>query len=243
MIRLIVTLLLFSLFNHFAYAQCRDIDKKQVAEVLNAPHLSDIVSIEAADCASIQLAENTLSSFLNADTQKIYNGVRAEVVVNYPFNEGDQVTYQLEVKFPEVFQADDKENNRWWLIAQWHDQPNKNIGETWKNFPSLSPPIAIYVESRDGVPGMGLIMFGKNKLSWNPIPLEKWLTLNITMRWSSQDDGIVDFSVKQYPEFQVNVTGKNMNNAYQHYLKFGQYRHPNIKLSSQVMFKNLAISH
>ena len=241
MVKLYIFLVLFISGSQAGFAQCLDIGKRQVAKELSAPHFFNIISIDAADCSSIEFNGNATSFILRSDTQKIHNGVRAEVAVDYPFNEGEQVTYQVAIKLPKDFKADFPQN-RWWLVVQWHDQPDKRVNETWRDFPALSPPVAVYVEARNGIPGIGLIMFGKDKKSWAPYPLGQWLTLNFQISWSTYEDGLVNFKVLEYPEFSTQVNGRNMNNSYQHYLKFGQYRHTDIKVNSSVLFKNLNIS-
>lgn len=69
-------------------------------------------------------------------------GVRAEVSVDHPFKERDTVRYEWSVRladdFPTVAPA-----NRWWLIGQWHDQPDKAKGGSWEGFPSHSPPVLL----------------------------------------------------------------------------------------------------
>jgi hypothetical protein len=45
------------------------------------------------------------------------------------------------MRLPEDFNADDL-GNRWWVMGQWHDQPDRTQGETWPDFPGRSPPVA-----------------------------------------------------------------------------------------------------
>jgi len=234
-------LLSMLLFNQNILENCSDINIQQVARSLNASSLLPWMSIEMSECRSISLENDTVAFILDAQTKKIHNGIRSEMSVNFPFNESDEVTYTFDVKLPQDFQSDTPKN-RWWIIAQWHDQPDPRLYESWDNFPKRSPPVSIYVEERNGVVGFGVEVLDQHQKSWFPFPLGNWLTLKTTIHWSTQQDGLVDFSVVDHPEFNQIFTGINMHNAYQHYFKMGQYRHSEIKQLNQVYFRNLNIS-
>jgi len=236
-----ITILLLLFLSQKTLANCNEISTQQMATALNARDLLPWMSIEAAECRSITLKDNNVAFSLDAQTKKIHNGIRAEVSVNYPFIEGDEITYTFDIKLPQDFKGDSPQN-RWWIIAQWHDQPDPSMGESWVTFPKRSPPVSIFVEEKNGKPGIGIEVRDQNQKSWFPFPLGEWLTLKITLHWSTQQDGWVEFSVANHPEFHRHFSGKNMLNAYQHYLKMGQYRHPEIKQLNQVYFRNLNIS-
>lgn len=228
-------------------ANCSEISTQQMATALNATDLLPWMSIEAAECRSITLEPepDNVAFNLDAQTKKIHNGVRAEVIVNYPFVEGDEVTYTFDIKLPQDFHGDAPQN-RWWIIAQWHDQPDPRLHESWENFPKRSPPVSIYVEEQNGKLGIGLEVRdkeqnGQRQKSWFPFPLGEWLTINTTMQWSTSQDGWVDFSVADHPEFNRKIVGGNMHNSFGHYLKIGQYRHPDIQQSNTVYLRNLSI--
>lgn len=51
-------------------------------------------------------------------------GNRAEVSVDFPFTQGETVRYEWQFMLPNEFPSD-APRNRWWLIAQWHDQPDR----------------------------------------------------------------------------------------------------------------------
>jgi len=234
----VATLILMPSMTH---ARCLKIGKRQVAQTLKVPQHMGVLSIEAADCSHLHIENETIAFILRPDTKKVNNGTRTEVAINYPFKELDRVSYQFDLKIPKGFKAD-APKNRWWAIAQWHDQPNREKGETWKGFRGVPPPLAVYLEERNGDVGIGLMTTDSKKESWFPFPLGDWLTLNITIDWSSRQNGAVDFKVLNHPEFSYKAHGRNMNNTYQHYLKIGQYRHPEIKTNTQVIFRNLSIT-
>ena len=226
-----------------AYGQspgCLEQDRGDIAKALGAPHLADILSLETADCDGLSLAEGGVGFRLGDRSAPVYGGIRSEVALDYPFVEGDVVKYAWEMKFPTGF-AGDGPLNRWWLVAQWHDQPDRRKGEKWAGFAGRSPPVAIYVETRDGVPGIGVVLSGRDKRSWAPIPRGDWLRVSTTVRWSSHDDGEVVFEVAGHPEFNARIAGRNMHNSFQHYLKLGQYRHPKIVQNTEVFFRSLRI--
>lgn len=81
-------------------------------------------------------------------------GDRAEISVDYPFLEGDTVSYQWQVRLPSDSQADPQ--SRWWILAQWHDQPDRRIGETWAEFTLRSPPIAMIYDTIEGQESIAL---------------------------------------------------------------------------------------
>jgi len=241
-----ITFILLLLLTQKAFANCNEISNKKIATALNATDLIPWMSLEAAECRSITLEHDSAAFRLDAQTQKIHNGIRAEVLVNYPFVEGDEITYTVDIKLPQDFQGDTPQN-RWWIIAQWHDQPDLRLNETWENFPKRSPPVSIYVEEQNGKVGIGLEVRDKEKngrrqKSWFALPLGEWLTLKTTMHWSTEQDGWVDFSVANHPEFNRKIVGSNMHNSFGHYLKMGQYRHPEIKQSNTIYLRNLSIS-
>lgn len=91
------------------------------------------------DCASLDVAaiENVaaigegqgkhLGLHLLPGQRKLHKGVRAEVSVDYPFAIGETVRYSWRFMLPKDF-VSDAPKNRWWVIGQWHDQPNKKEG-------------------------------------------------------------------------------------------------------------------
>ncbi len=217
-----------------------------MATALNANALLPWMSIEVADCNAIFINHDEVSFNVNPQTKKIHNGIRAEVSVNYPFNEGDTVTYSVELKLPKNFKGD-VPKNRWWIIAQWHDQPDPRLHESWADFPKRSPPVSIYIEENNGKVGIGVEVWNQQQpnhpqKSWFALPLDEWLTLNTTIHWSTKSDGWVKLNISNQPNINININGLNKHNAFAHYFKMGQYRHPDIKALSTVYFRNLSIA-
>jgi Polysaccharide lyase len=83
-------------------------------------------------------APGGISNFgLSPGQAKKNNGIRAEISVDYPYKVGDVVRHAWKMRLPDDFKADDPQN-RWWVMGQWHDQPDRTLGETWAGFPGRS---------------------------------------------------------------------------------------------------------
>lgn len=233
--------LMLAIPTHAQEPGCPSADRTTAALILGVPELAGILSVETAMCSGLQLDADRIGFRLNNTTLPVHGGIRSEIAVDYPFQEGESVRYSWEMMLSGPFPGDTP-LNRWWSLAQWHDQPDRRIGEKWKDFPPRSPPVSIYFEERNGKPGIGVITNGRDKRSWTPVPRGEWLRLSVSMLWSRGDEGKLIFEIDGHPEAQLVANGKNMYNGYQHYLKFGQYRHPQIKTDNTVFFRNLSIA-
>lgn len=235
--------LLIGLASSAAVAQgCPEVDRRMVATALGLdPSLVKATSLEIPSCANIRVAAGEVSFVLDEQNLKVHNGVRSEIAIDYPFNEGDTVEYAWSVMLPST-NPPGTEPGPWWAIAQWHDQPDRRVGETWATFKGQPPPLSVYVERRNSVVGMGVSGLEGKHLSWAPVPLDTWLDIKATVHWSTGSDGSVEFQVADHPELGFSTTGRNMLNAYQHYLKLGQYRAPWVKALAVVSVRNLKIS-
>ena len=177
---------------------------------------------------------------------KLNKGVRAEVAVDYPFEEGETVSYGWGIRIPSGFAHDEAGGNRWWVMGQWHDQPNPNRGETWDDIPSRSPPVAYYFGELDGEYGL-ILHYGTGEGDsvgvdhLIPLPADTWVRLETRVTWSQSEAGRVQVFVDDEAAPRIDVSAANMHNDYQHYLKLGQYRHPDINTDNSVHFRNLRI--
>lgn len=238
-----VCLLALALFASDANALgCALIDKHRVARVMGVDAgLVSVMGMEIPTCANIHLMADYVGFVLNEQNQVMHNGVRSEVLFDYPFNEGETVEYRWSVMFPSASPPGGRAD-QWWLIAQWHDQPDLRRGETWASLKPQSPPVAIYVERRAGVLGMGVTGLKGRKLSWSPVPLDTWLEMRVSILWSTKNDGLVTVQVPNQPRLGFLSRGVNMLNTYQHYFKVGQYRAPSATVFSVVYVKNISIT-
>lgn len=205
---------------------------ENIASSLNALGLLQFMRLEAVyDETIIPLADKL--KFVIRDCQdEIYNGIRSELTVDYPFSSGDLVTYEYQIYIPKYFPADPQ--GRWFLLTQWHDQPDPALGETWENFPARSPLVALY-SAPDSK--FGLIYNGERTIL--PFHLGMWNTLKFQFEWSEGSQGKLVLYVNGV---EYNFSGKNMHNNYQHYLKMGMYRHRDIESKNEVYFRNLRIT-
>jgi hypothetical protein len=123
--------------------------------------------IEVPSRENIQILSDPVGPYLEfrlvPGQAKKNNGIRAEISVDYPYGVGDIVRYKWEMRLPGHFKADEP-RNRWWVMGQWHDQPDRTKGETWQGFPAHSPPVAPRRK------GLSLVIgrFAKNEERWAP---------------------------------------------------------------------------
>lgn len=169
---------------------------------------------------------------------------RAEISVDYPFSVGDRLRYAWEFKLDPAlafeYESDDPATH-WWVIAQWHDQPDLNLGETWDDFPSHSPAILFSYGRLDGQDMLGF-SYGASELrdlAAVPFARGQWHRLELDVTWSQGSDGLAIASLDGQ-EF-ARGSGLNMYNAFQHYFKAGSYRHPGITGDGWVYLRNVQI--
>lgn len=240
-----MTMLLLTSAPHQAFsAGCTTIEKRDLMIATGiAAKLAPFVKTEFGDCSNISLSEGFATFKLNDENVKIHNGVRSELVIDYPFREGETVEYVWSAKFPSGTLPGSGPKD-WWLVAQWHDQPDVRAGETWSQLKKVPPPISVYVEKRSGSLGVGLAGIGGQKLSWQAIPPDTWLTFTVQIMWSLGHAGRVTMQISSDATVIASMehSGRNMHNSYQHYFKVGQYRAPWIKTTSMVQVREVNIS-
>ena len=178
---------------------------------------------------------------------KVHGGIRAEISVGYPFQGGETVRYSWRFMLPKDFIAD-APKNRWWVIGQWHDQPNKKLGETWDKFPSHSPPVSLGLGELEGKLAI-VLSYGPTNAKLHqrvvgPVFLErgKWHTITFVIRWSQASDGMAVVFLDDLARPALRAEGPNMNNDFEHYLKLGMYRHPDIATNNWIYVDELEIS-
>ncbi|TWT53527.1 hypothetical protein Pla22_11560 [Rubripirellula amarantea] len=183
--------------------------------------------------------------------QRLHGGIRSEVSVDFPYREGDTVVYSWQFKLEDDFTSD-QPHNRWWIIGQWHDQPDLTKNETWDTHASLSPPISLCIGEKEG--SMMLVMtYGVTREDQPQstsqavrINRGKWYRAKTRITWSQSKKGQAKFflSESDHPSTEepvIEVEGPNMNNAYQHYFKMGMYRHPDIDTDNCIYLDKLSI--
>jgi hypothetical protein len=240
---LILTALLLvggSILNASAHS-CDKIDRQTLAKALAVEQrLIPYMHLEIPSCNHVQLHDGHASFILTDQDSMINNGVRSEFTFDYPFREGDMIEYRWAMMLPSV-NTPGSRAARWWVVAQWHDQPNPRLGETWPTFRPKPPPVAIFVEQRQGVIGIGIQDEHAIKHSWSPVPLDVWLDVSVVIHWSTRTNGWALMTVNGQRRFPHRYDGRTMLNNYQHFLKLGQYRAPGVGSRSVVNMKAVQI--
>ncbi len=175
--------------------------------------------------------------------KKLHGGIPAEVSVDYPHHQGDTVRYAWRFMVPKGFQSD-APKNRWWLIGQWHDQPDKNRGEKWEAFASKSLPVLLSIGELQGKLAIAIAYGLDQSQKRGPLFLEsgKWHSVALEIYWSRKVDGKATVFFDDMEKPAAVLEGPNMHNDNQHYLKLGMYRHPEITSDNWIYVDDLTIT-
>lgn len=173
---------------------------------------------------------------------KLHGGIRAEVSVDFPHREGDTVRYEWRFMVPTNF-VSDAPKNRWCLIGQWHDQPNRSKNESWDGFPSRSPPVLVGLGETNGSLAIGFAYGPKQSTNLGPLPIRRgeWHRIAMVIHWSQGVSGTARLFLDDMAKPALVASGPNMHNAFQHYLKFGMYRHPDIATENWIHVDDVKI--
>lgn len=209
-----------------------------------APDLLPFSHVEIPGLEHIRIAERQGRTCLGLRTvhgqAKKNGGVRAEVSLDIPFRSGDALRYEWSFLIPADLRSDAPQN-RWWVLADWHDQPDRTRGETWDGFPSRSAPIIFaygQVDGRDVVS----FSYGAPDAAVQaliPVKRERWHTIAMRTLWSRGAAGRAAVSLDGKPV--AAASGPNMLNDFQHYMKVGSYRHPDIEGDAWIYIAGLRV--
>ncbi len=203
-------------------------------------------SIEVPSQENIQILSDSNGRYLEFRLRpgqaRKNNGIRAEISVDYPYDVGDVVRYQWKMRLPEDFKGDDPKN-RWWVMGQWHDQPDRAKGETWQGFPGNSPPVSLNYGRLDGKDFLSVLVGSPKMKSVGLLPVTRgvWHSVAVVIKWSQSADGQVAVFPDGSKDPVVAGTGPNMHNGFQHYLKLGMYRHPEIATENRLAIRDVFI--
>ncbi|WJG09740.1 polysaccharide lyase [Aliiglaciecola sp. LCG003] len=222
------------------------LERSLIEAVAPQQKVKDILKFEINSVENVRVIDGDnphIGLYLAKNNSKLNNGVRAELSLDYPFEEGETVTYHWKMKIPADFKSD-APRNRWWSMAQWHDQPNRIKKETWKNHASLSPPVALYYGVFRGKDVLSVHYKGLKPSPYDLIELKRdqWTTIDMQIKWSQKGDGWLKVFVNGSADPVVVKKGPNMHNDYQHYLKLGMYRDPSIETENWVFIDELMIN-
>ena len=222
------------------------LSQKDYLSVVLPPALIRYANIEIPAQENLHIQTNSAGRFLDfcllPGQARKNNGIRSEISVDYPFKAGEVVRYQWKMLLPEDFKPDAQ--NRWWVMGQWHDQPNKTRGETWDGFPSRSPPVSFVYGRVDGKDILSVMVGSPKMKSIGLVPVSRnaWHSLEVIIRWSQEMDGRVAVFLDGSQKPVASGTGPNMHNDYQHYLKLGMYRHPEIATENHLAIRDVLIT-
>jgi len=188
-------------------------------------------------------AEKYLGLHLFPGQKKRNGGVRAEVSVDFPHQQGDTLRYAWRFMVPEGASMDGPKN-RWWIFGQWHDQPDRNKGESWEGFESRSPPVLLGLGEIKGQPAFGFEYGPKQEIKNGPFPIVpgQWHQVMVIIHWSQKADGKATLFYDDLSKPLVTAEGANMHNDFAHYLKLGMYRHPEIQSDNWIYLDDLTIT-
>ncbi|MCB9456401.1 MAG: heparin lyase I family protein [Anaerolineaceae bacterium] len=216
-------------------------DEVEYLRAVVAENLLPYATVDVPSRENIQILDDGgLEMVLFPGQSLQHGGIRAEISVDYPYQEGDTVRYQWRIRLPEDFPPDPQ--NRWWVIAQWHDQPDRTQGETWDNFPSNSPPVLFGYGNLVGQDVLS-VSYGPTQVLAGLIPIRRgeWITLTAEITWSQRADGALRVFLDDDTKPIITTTGMNMLNGFQHYFKLGMYRHPDINSENHLQIGDVYI--
>jgi hypothetical protein len=219
--------------------------KNKYLSYIMTPELFPYAEIEAARYQNIVMHDDEakyLEFALFPDQEKVNGGMRTEVSVDYPFQARDVVEYSYQFLIPDKKFKHDVQN-RWWVLgAQFHDQPNRDLGEVWNGSPSRSPSISVAYGNVDGQHTLSFL-YGADvrHVGYFKVLSDTWYQIRMRIKWSQAADGALDVYIDDDLEPVFSAEGANMHNEYQHFLKLGMYRHPEINTQAAVYIRNVNI--
>lgn len=179
------------------------------------------------------------------------NGNRAEISYDNRDFPGSRGWYGWSFFIPADYPDTEWKPRLWQAIGQWHDQPNREKGETWDTFPGHSPSVALYYVSKNGTPGLEL-WYGPLKeqaiIARTPVQKGRWNDIIFHIGWSTGADGFIEAWLNGQPLIAPDtdkhtVYGANMWNDYPHFLKIGLYRNKQITTTNSIYFDEVRIGN
>jgi hypothetical protein len=220
--------------------------EKDYLRAVLASELMTYAGLEAPTPENVRFTSDGAGRFIEfrlfPGQPKKNNGIRSEISVNFPYKVGDVVRYRWKMRLPNDFKADEPQN-RWWVMGQWHDQPDRTKGETWDHFPANSPPVSFNYRRVSGEDFLALMAGSPKMRSVGLIPIKRgeWHSMDTIIKWSQGEDGKVAAFVDGAKTPVATGSGPNMHNGYHHYFKLGMYRHPQIATENRLGIRDVSI--
>lgn len=184
---------------------------------------------------------NGITTKLFTTSTPINSGQRCELTLNVPYEDGDVIEYEWKIMIGSVFTPDP--SNRWYLMGQFHDQPDQDLGQTWGNYPGASPLEYFAYGNVSGQHYLAMSHSGvisTNPAEWVKLTTDQWVGIKLRIRWS-QDANKGWMQLYQDGILIMTRTGANMANAAEMYLKLGQYRHNSFLQNCDVSYRDVYV--
>ncbi|MDC0609987.1 polysaccharide lyase [Vibrio sp.] len=230
-----------TLVSFTAGADCSDdVLAAKVKEALGFNQTYSDIYVESQKKA-INIGDSSVRIVLNGNNSYIFNGERSEIDFNTSYEVGDTVEYDFAFNLMDssgYYQAWDGE---WVIIAQWHDQPNPNNGETWATFAKNSPPLSYQLKYDDG---LKLVIKSVNQEHEFDVSPGSEIECKNKIHWLYDSEGSVSGSCTiDGTEHDFSFTDQIMLNDYFHYFKMGMYRDKAIDANMGIELKSLTITN
>lgn len=207
---------------------------------------------EAVRNNSIQIVTEPVKSgnyavkFTLVPGEIIFNGNRAELMYQDYNPNISEVYYSWSV----MLDSNYIDSGKWQILGQWHDQPDKDEGETWINYPPNNPPVSLqysngYMYAVVNPPQGWQERVGKFSEE-KRVELGKWIDIVFHIYWSLKEDGFVEVwidgeNVTPYNGKDYKIYARTMFNKAGNYLKIGLYRGPDATVTNKVYFDDIKI--
>ena len=236
----------------------------------------EVSSPESLDLVTTPARRGARSLGLSAHQGSTANGgTRAELTWDPGDRAGSTAYYAWSVwippDWPDIDRVKDPSGRpNWQILAQFHDQPDCQLGETWDDYAGKgqSPPISLQyfwltredpdvqavfdqgtaervvglTEASRERPQQGLLVGVPPELrAVAPIEKGRWYDLRLAVSWSSGESGRVEWTLNDVTV--VNHAGRNMLNAASHYFKVGLYRNPEIVPDQRLFLDEIFVTH
>jgi hypothetical protein len=216
---------------------------RDLIEASFEPQARRLAYVEVADRRNYHIAQDETGQFaelrLYPGQPRIHRGLRSELSLHYHFEEGATVEYSLMMRLPSNFNGH-KAQGGWWIVAQWHDQPDPTHGEDWSNFPGREAPIQLLYRNTADCHQIHL-MYGApvpHLVGSVDIAENQWIPIKAVIHWS-RSHGHIELYFNDESEPQIAASGSNMLNSYFHFLKVGTYRDPIIQTQSSIHVRGI----